>query len=313
MAGGAGTVISGHSRWGRGTRWAAEPLSRCGFDCSVAHPQFCPNGLAAGAAHGRHQSTSRSPLGQQPVESATTQIVHKALRFITDQAPSPSSAREAAEHEVDGKPGFDSQTFLDKVRRSRWHGLYQLAPLRMSSAHATPTLQGMDAISGVGKLMEGFAITLDTVIGQAFEDWGSTVQPGRAGKPLRRLAPQTSSASIGTADVQRSAAEPRPSIPATARCKHAGWQDFDDEGVENSSAASQRSAAPLARAASKQQATVGGQGVAAAGRQPRITSFMSKLDAASEHEVAEWRRRAQQLAGELQRMRKQQEEYQCLK
>ncbi|EFN54446.1 hypothetical protein CHLNCDRAFT_135865 [Chlorella variabilis] len=40
---------------------------------------------------------------------------------------------------------------------------------------------------------------------------------------------------------------------------------------------------------------------------------MSKLDAASEEEVAEWRRRAQQLASELQRVRAQQEEYQRLR
>ncbi len=38
----------------------------------------------------------------------------------------------------------------------------------------TPTycLQGIDALAGVGKFMEGFAITLDSVIGQAFEEWG---------------------------------------------------------------------------------------------------------------------------------------------
>jgi hypothetical protein len=40
---------------------------------------------------------------------------------------------------------------------------------------------------------------------------------------------------------------------------------------------------------------------------------MSKIDAASEQEVAEWRRRAQQLASELQRVREQQAEYQRLR
>lgn len=34
--------------------------------------------------------------------------------------------------------------------------------------------KGLDAITGVGKFVEDVAVTLDTVIGQAFEEWGST-------------------------------------------------------------------------------------------------------------------------------------------
>lgn len=71
-------------------------------------PVLC---VLAGA---RHQGTSPSPLGQQPVESAATQIVHKALRFITDQAPSPPPPG-AADPAANMKPSFDSHTFLDKV------------------------------------------------------------------------------------------------------------------------------------------------------------------------------------------------------
>ena len=47
-------------------------------------------------------------------------------------------------------------------------------------------------------------------------------------------------------------------------------------------------------------------------RQARLTSFMSKIDAASQQDVHEWRLRAQQLATELQRLRVQQEECQRL-
>lgn len=38
-------------------------------------------------------------------------------------------------------------------------------------------LQGLDAFSGVSKLMEGLAHTLDDVIGQAFKEWGTPVGP----------------------------------------------------------------------------------------------------------------------------------------
>lgn len=48
-----------------------------------------------------------------------------------------------------------------------------LQPLLALDAAKWCMLQGLDAISGVGKLMESFALTLDTVIGQAFEDWGT--------------------------------------------------------------------------------------------------------------------------------------------
>ena len=159
------------------------------------------------------------------------------------------------------------------------------------SCHPPP--QGMDAISGVGKLMEGFALTLDNVIGQAFEDWGPP--SGGKCKPARR--PTASSGSPLQARPQRAARPAPPSQPES-------WQDFSAPGKENAGVAVQPAAATKAPAAA---------GASSSGRQPHITSFMSKLDAASEQEVAEWRKRAAQLAGELQRMQAQQEEYQRLR
>lgn len=38
--------------------------------------------------------------------------------------------------------------------------------------------QGLDAFSGVGKMMEGLAHTLDDVIGQAFKDWSTPLTDG---------------------------------------------------------------------------------------------------------------------------------------
>lgn len=51
------------------------------------------------------------------------------------------------------------------------HGL-QISPVtRFDSTSFLD--KGIDAIHGVGKLVEGFALSLDNVIGQAFEDWSS--------------------------------------------------------------------------------------------------------------------------------------------
>lgn len=171
----------------------------------------------------------------------------------------------------------------------------------------------MDAISGVGKLMEGFAITLDTVIGQAFEDWGTTLQPSRPGKPARRLPGAPSSSGAAAAGQRAVVADTSASGAGTLRAEQGARRGLDAAGDKEN-------AAGVARVAGKQQApraagrhAAVGQGGVPSSRQPHITSFMSKLDAASEEEVAEWRRRAQQLASELQRVRAQQEEYQRLR
>ncbi|KAI3435638.1 hypothetical protein D9Q98_001696 [Chlorella vulgaris] len=214
-----------------------------------------------------HHTTSVSPLGRQAVESASSQIVHKALRFITQEkaVSQPPSALAHRLGDASDKAPFDSNTLLDK---------------------------GIDAISGVGKLMEGFAITLDTVIGQAFEDWGSNLQPARSGKG----AAQVPGASAPRSGAVR--AQPAPKRGADAAA-HVGAAS---SGKENAGGA--------VRAVSKQGEPAAAQ---PASRQPHITNFMSKIDAASEQEVAEWRRRAQQLASELQRVREQQAEYQRLR
>lgn len=176
----------------------------------------------------------------------------------------------------------------------------------------------MDAITGVGKLMEGFALTLDSVIGQAFEEW-NTLPNGSSGsskpKGTSRAAPppqRQAAAAGGVSSSSGSALAPRQQGAAPqAAAVPAGWQDFSIDGKENDSGvAAAQAPAPLSRAAG----TKAGGGAPGAGpRQAHMTSFMSKLDAASEQEVQEWRKRAQQLASELQRVRAQQEEYQRLR
>ena len=175
----------------------------------------------------------------------------------------------------------------------------------------------MDAISGVGKLMEGFALTLDSVIGQAFEDWGAGSGQASGSKSAALSSKRfTSAGDAPGSPLQRgarsaavlAAGEPlRPSAAhnAAATAGSLDWQDFEaggGEGKENTSSSSSR------RGGGRQKQSQ---------QPPHVTStstsFMSKLDAASEQDVAEWRKRAQQLASELQRVRAQQEEHERLK
>lgn len=174
----------------------------------------------------------------------------------------------------------------------------------------------MDAITGVGKLMEGFALTLDSVIGQAFEEWGTLPSTGSSSRPrgTGRAAPlpQQQAPLVGGTSSSSSSgsvlAPKQQGAAAQAAAAPAGWQDFSIDGKENVSGAA--AAAASSRAAG---AKAGSSAAGASARQAHMTSFMSKLDAASEQEVQEWRKRAQQLASELQRVRAQQEEYQRLR
>ena len=166
--------------------------------------------------------------------------------------------------------------------------------------------QGFDAITGVSKLVEGFALKLDTVIGQAFEEWappsGSRTDhaAAAAAAAARREAPSEASPLHSTASPQQLA----PQQPGSAEAATVGWGDFS---VDSASPSGKENVSPQPAPAGKERARA-----QATARQAHITSFMSKLDVASEQEVQEWRRRAQQLAQELQRMRAQQEEYRRL-
>ena len=183
----------------------------------------------------------------------------------------------------------------------------------------------MDAISGVGKLMEGFAITLDTVIGHAFEDWGTAAGPPGSSRPARLVRrppgtapPAGSGASSSTPAAERQAVPQRATAAAASAAGQDEWQEFSAPGGASGSRARQTAggkenavvlaAVPAGAGAAKPRPSSAG----ARQQQPHITSFMSKLDPASEQEVAEWRKRAQQLASELQRVWAQQQ-YQRLR
>lgn len=95
----------------------------------------------------RQSHSSSTPTSAGAVEPAGTQIVQKALRIMSleDEAQaSPSSPLFK----------FDSSSFFGK---------------------------GVGAFTGVGRLVEDLATTLDTVIVQAFEDWGTPKSAGEQG------------------------------------------------------------------------------------------------------------------------------------
>lgn len=148
--------------------------------------------------------------------------------------------------------------------------------------------------------MEGFAITLDTVIGQAFEDWGGA-QPQPGHKQMSGCQPAPTASSSG---IMAAAGKENAGIQSHA-CKESAVPQGAASAAEATTQPPQQHGAAVCAGI--------GRAASASGRQARITSFMSKLDAVTEQEAAEWRKRAQQLASELQRMRAQQEEYQRLR
>ncbi|KAL6771430.1 hypothetical protein ACKKBG_A26345 [Auxenochlorella protothecoides x Auxenochlorella symbiontica] len=110
-----------------------ETASSCGPSTSAR---------AQPARSGPHRAAAR--IGAQPaVESATTQIVNRALRLLKA-----NTARSGGEGEESATPD------------------------------ALVLKKGLDAFSGVGKMMEGLAHTLDDVIGQAFKDWSTPLTDG---------------------------------------------------------------------------------------------------------------------------------------
>lgn len=198
-----------------------------------------PRAFAAGKA----KRAAKSPASQAldavdaAIEAAAGQLVQKALKFISidDNArKGPSPRRPAAEPQF----RFDS-SFLDK---------------------------GLDAINGVGKLMEGFAVTLDSVIGHAFQG-----APSKAGgecgavqeAELRQHVSRRSVATLPAAtepqqqqQQQRGARGLTLERPTSAPLTN-GWEDFDVENKENRS---DSSLASSSRQQGKQPSSFGAAG-----------------------------------------------------
>lgn len=208
----------------------------------------------------------------ETVEPAVEAAVIKSLTYMSldknnkpQQQTPPKSSRSPLFK-------FDSGSFLDK---------------------------GIDAINGVGKLVEGFAVTLDNVIGQAFEDWGTPKNANRnVNRPIsnRAKAPVRSTHSNQTTGSQV--------VPPPKAVVGEDWGDFD---VDNESEFADENSAPQAPSELNVLSTkmTGTSSQAANGQCNRIK--------AGQDEVLQWRRRAQALQKELQRLRAHQDQYKKLK
>ena len=189
--------------------------------------------------------------------------------------------------------------------------------------------KGLDAINGVGKLVEGFAVTLDTVIGQAFDEWGGTPRPSKT--PLGKNAKNnkiTRSSSLATKSAAKSVAATGGSGPVTPQApQQEAWGDFDVDEREEASANVEEDSAPLLSRSSKTAAAAGHDKVSTTklapgphtpkvptlnlpGISPAPVPSVAQGSDSAVQEVQQWRRRAQILQKELKKLRAQKDEYQ---
>jgi hypothetical protein len=185
-------------------------------------PPPAPAGLSLRAA-------AKAPAA--PVDSAATQIVQKALKFITldSTSGSPKLPLASPKH-TPSRFKSESASFLDKARKPGWAGRSQLRRRRLAVAlkPAPPCLlQGLEAINGVGKLMEGFALSLDNVIGQAFDEWGSVPAGGRPAGQAPGRATNSRQPSVGArrAPAPAGARAEAPVLPGRSSAAAAGRAD----------------------------------------------------------------------------------------
>lgn len=153
----------------------------------AASPSTCSTSARAQPGSRVGNRSSARPGTQPAVEPATTQIVNRALRLLKT-----NTARSGGEGEASTTP----DALVLKKASLRGHlCLIGLGPafrqhlvassISMTTGTLRTPLQGLDAFSGVGKMMEGLAHTLDDVIGQAFKDWSTPLTAGPSGGGTR--------------------------------------------------------------------------------------------------------------------------------
>ena len=145
--------------------------------------------------------------------------------------------------------------------------------------------KSIEAISGVGNLFEGFAVTLDTVIGQAFEDWGT---------PNRAKARQTTKSYDTTI------------VVADTMLGGGGWGDFDlDDSVEEDDIWYGDENTSLHNVTTAHNTVP---------RQAKLTPPQkSEKTSTPKNSIANWREKALELQEELRRLKVQQQEFQKIK
>lgn len=224
-------------------------------------------------ASGAHPSNVLEAV-DKAADAAANQLVRKALKFISleDAVPlqSPSPLRpqnRAGTGSLSPLFKFDSG-FFDK---------------------------GLDAITGVGKLVEGFAVSLDNVIGQAFEEWG-TGTPQRASSKAGKRSPEKRQ----PAPLERTPTRATPSSVTSPKTPQDAWGDFDIAAEDRVSEIDVPLTFKCARV--PERASTGSTTTQA-------VAPGTRRKAATAEEVQQWRRRAQVLQRELQKLRAQKEEY----
>jgi hypothetical protein len=238
------------------------------------------------------------------VDAAAMQLMSKAMKFISLEDSPPPSRTSPEQRSSRRSPSSSSHSpSLTKPDAST------------ASSSSSFFDKGLDAFGSMGKFVEGFAVTLDTVIGQAFEDWGTPKAPGREGKkkvlkPVGMLPSPT--------QLSPSSSE-APAQPAARGRNSHQWGDFDVEEEHNGELGgllTPGSAARSLAAMSIAPASAGGGRAATAtpgapAASPYTTTIPAKGQTAQEIQL--WRRRAQILQKELQKLRAQRDEYQQVK
>jgi hypothetical protein len=237
------------------------------------------------------------------VDAAAMQLMSKAMKFISlEDSPPPS--RTSPQQKSGGPSPLRSRSpTLNKPD--------------VSSSTASFFDKGLDAFGSMGKFVEGFAVTLDTVIGQAFEDWGTPKAPGREGKkkvvkPVGLLPSPAQLTSSG-----RSGADGDGEGLPRGRSSSHQWVDFDVEEEQGlGSLLTPGSITKSLGATSIAPVSAGGAGggcstPGAPAASPYTTNISAKGQTVKEIQL--WRRRAQILQKELQKLRAQRDEYQHVK
>ena len=224
------------------------------------------------------------------VDAAAMQLMSKAMKFISlEDSPPPSrpSPKQKSSHKSPSASSSASRSPLVKV----------------DSSNSSFFDKGLDAFGSMGKLVEGFAVTLDTVIGQAFEDWGTPKAPGREGKK-KLLKP------VG---VLPSSSPRQLSSLKTTRDSHQ-WGDFDVEEEQNEELALLKGGITTPGSATRSLGAVsigpasadasnfqrGGTTPGAPAASPFTTTIIPAKGQTAK-EIQLWRRRAQILQKELQK------------
>jgi hypothetical protein len=230
------------------------------------------------------------------VDAAATQFMSKAMRFISLESSPPRSKKAppasssspqptspaAASHST--PPSGQRQRSRRSASPSTTHPTSPLIKLDTSLSFLN---QGLDAINGVGRLVEGFAVSLDNVIGHALDDWAPVAPAAPGREPKKKMVKP-----VGVLP------PPPPAAAGRGQVKD-NWDDFDVENEGEapcSSSSSGRTVAP--------RRTAGTPGAPAA-----TPSALPTTSQNAAKEIQQWRRRAQILQKELQKLRAQRDEY----